>query len=274
MKKLGIVGCGAIGSSLAKAIAEGKAGNVKLISLYDKVFDRALKLVKELKDNIKACKTFNEFLDTKPDFVIEAASQEAVRDYSERILEMGAELMILSVGALLDEALRLKLDSLAKSKGLRIYVPSGAIAGLDGVKATRNSKIYKVTLKTTKNPRALERAPYITEKRIDLKNLKEVKEIFEGTAEEAVKAFPANINVSATLSLAGIGQKRTLVKIIADPKTELNIHEVELEGDFGRIYFKMENKTHPENPATSYLAFLSALQTLNSALSYGLIIGT
>jgi len=274
MRRIGIIGCGAIGSSLAKAIVEGKVKNGNLIALYDKILDKAKKLADELKINVKVCKNFEEFLDTKPDFVIEAASQEAVRDYSERILSINSELMIMSAGALLDDELRKRIDEMAKRKNLRVYVPSGAIAGLDAIKAARNSKIYRVTLKTTKNPLSLLKAPYIVERNINLREIEEAKVIYEGPAEEAVKGFPANINVSASLSLAGIGKKETLVKIVADPKVNKNIHEIEVEGNFGKIYVKTENELHPENPSTSYLAFLSALETLNSALSYGLVIGT
>jgi aspartate dehydrogenase len=161
----------------------------------------------------------------------------------------------------------------AKRHGKRLYVPSGAIAGLDAIKGAMLGRVFKVTLTTRKSPRALEGAPYVVKKGIDLGALKEPTTIFSGSAEEAVPAFPANINVAAALSLAGIGADKTLVRIIADPACDKNIHEIEVEGDFGRLVTRMENVPSPHNPKTSYMAALSAIGLLQR-ITASLVVGT
>ena len=133
---------------------------------------------------------------------------------------------------------------------------------LDGLKGAMAGRVSKVTLTTRKPPRGLEGAPYVAEKGIDLKALKEPTAIFSGSAREAVPAFPANINVAAALSLAGIGADKTVVKILADPTSDKNIHEIEAEGDFGELFVRMENVPSPTNPKTSYMTALSAIGLL------------
>ncbi|VVB68589.1 putative L-aspartate dehydrogenase [uncultured archaeon] len=155
------------------------------------------------------------------------------------------------------------MKTLAEEHGSRIYIPSGAISGLDGLKSASIGTIRKVTLTTTKNPKGLEGAPYIRENKVDLEALKEPAVIFEGSAAEAVKAFPANVNVAATLCLAA-REGKVRVKIIADPNINVNRHEIMAEGDFGQIFTRVENVPSPKNPKTSYLAALSAIATLRS----------
>ena len=199
--------------------------------------------------------------------VIEAASQEAVRQYGPMALENGKDLMILSVGALGDDALRETLFSLAKEKGSRIYIPSGAIGGADLVSSASVANIEYVELETIKPPSGLNGSDYVREKSIDLESLKERTVIFEGTARDAVKAFPRNVNVSATLSLAGIGFDRTRVRVVVDPDAERNEHIIRVKGDFGSAEFRIENVPSPMNPRTSYLAAISAVATLRKITS-------
>ncbi|MBI4708486.1 MAG: DUF108 domain-containing protein, partial [Candidatus Omnitrophica bacterium] len=148
----------------------------------------------------------------------------------------------------------------------QIYLPSGAICGLDGVKSASLGRIDKVTLTTRKPPRSLEGAPYLVSKGINLSQIKQETLLFEGTAEEAIRGFPQNVNVCATLSIAGIGPEKTRVKIITSPFYTSNIHEVEAEGAFGRLTVRTENVPSPQNPKTSYLAALSAIATLKQIL--------
>jgi aspartate dehydrogenase len=171
--------------------------------------------------------------------------------------------MIMSVGALADKELYKSIKIMAKENDSRIYIPSGAISGLDGLKSASIGTIRKVTLTTTKNPAGLEGAPYILENKIDLAALKVATVIFEGSATDAVKAFPANVNVAATLCLAA-REGEVRVKIIADPNIHVNRHEIMAEGNFGQIFTRVENVPFPRNPKTSYLAALSAIATLRS----------
>ena len=258
--KIGLVGCGAIGSEIAKAIDQGKI-SARLVAVCDHNPDTANELINTLKE--KPVRANLEELVNSSDIVVEAASQRAVPAIARATLEMGKSLLIMSVGALADMELYKSIKKMASMHGSKVYLPSGAISGLDGLKSASIGNIRRVTLTTTKNPVGLEGAPYIREKKIDLMALKEPTLIFEGSAAEAVKAFPANVNVAATLCLAA-REGEVRVKIIADPGINVNRHEIVAEGDFGRITTQVENVPSPKNPKTSYLAALSAIATLRS----------
>jgi aspartate dehydrogenase len=256
--KVGIIGCGTIGSEIAKAIL--KIPKLELVSLCDIDKDKAerLSLLFPEKPSIDS---ISELI-SKVSLVIESSSQEVVRIAFPLSIEKRKDMMIMSVGGLLG-----KEDLLAEAEkmGVKVYLPSGAIAGIDGLKATSCANIESVILTTRKPPSALKGAPYL--KDIDLSEIKEEKTLFSATAEEAIKGFPANVNVAAILSLAGIGVQNTKVKIIADPNITRNIHEIEIIGDAGRIFIRCENLPSPTNPKTSYLASLSAIALLKQIAS-------
>lgn len=258
--KIGLVGCGAIGTEIAKAIDKGEI-EADLVAVCDHNPATAIALINSLKH--KPVKARLEELVSLSDLVVEAASQKAVPTIARATLEKGKSLMVMSVGALADLEFYREVKNLAREHGSRVYIPSGAISGLDGLKSASIGTIRKVTLTTTKNPEGLKGAPYILENKIDLEALKQPTVIFEGTAAEAVKAFPANVNVAATLCLAA-REGEVRVKIIADPNIKVNRHEIVAEGDFGRISTQVENVPSPKNPKTSYLAALSAIATLRS----------
>jgi aspartate dehydrogenase len=171
----------------------------------------------------------------------------------------------MSVGALADRDLFAEVKRLANENRAKVYLPSGAISGLDGLKSARIGGLSRITLTTTKNPRGLQGAPFIQEKGIDLSALAGPTLIFQGSALDAVKAFPANVNVAATLFLAA-GESDVQVNVVADPEIQINRHEILVEGDFGRISTRVENIPSPSNPKTSYLAALSAIATLRSII--------
>jgi aspartate dehydrogenase len=258
--KIGLVGCGAIGTEIAMAIDRGDIA-AELVAVFDRNEDRAGELIKCLK--AQPMLSDLEDLVERSEIVVEAASQRAVMEVAKASLERGRDLMIMSVGALLDRYVYRMVENLARENGCRVYIPSGAISGLDGLKSAGAGKIDIVTLTTTKNPKGFKGAPYVEDMKIDLDAISEPTVIFEGPAEEAVKAFPANVNVAATLSLTARGL-RVMVKIVADPKIDINVHQISAEGDFGRITTRVENVPSPRNPKTSYLAALSAIATLRS----------
>lgn len=262
--KIGLIGCGAIGTLIAQAIDSGKIKGIELIAVYDKIRENAEKCVKKLSKKPIIMSNPDELINHKDiQLIVEAASQEAVRQYSLKIIQARKHLMLMSIGALVDEGLRKKLEKAAEEYDTKIYLPSGAIAGVDGIKAAAMSNLKEVILTTRKNPIKLKNSPFFKEyKDINIDNLTEPKVIYEGPAENIIKLFPRNINVASTLSLAGLGMKKTKVRIIADPNVEKNIHEIEAHGDFGSLYVKLENYTVPTNPRTSYLAALSAIRTL------------
>lgn len=268
--KLAIIGCGAIGTEICKAIDKGVI-NAELAGIYDRNREHCKKLLSSLNNKPEILPP--EELISRADVVVECASQEAVREFGAYVLEKGKDLMILSSGALMDSMLLKKLITAAKEHDCKLYVPSGAISGIDGLKSASIARINRVVLSTTKNPLGLKDAPFVLENKIDLGSFHKKTLLFEGKAEEAVKGFPANVNVAATLSMAGIGAKETKVKVFVDPEAKENIHEIVVVGDFGKLTCAVENVPSKANPRTSYLASLSAIATLKK-ITEPLQIGT
>ncbi len=270
MLKIGVIGCGAIGTEICKAV-DTEIINAKLVAVYDREREHCARLLGTLKNKPEVLSP--DELISRADIVVECASQAAVRELGLSVLEKGKDLMVLSVGALMDSKLLEEFARVAKERNSMIYIPSGAIAGLDGLKSTSIASIYKVVLSTTKNPESLLGAPFVLEHNLDLSSLHGKTMLFEGCADDAVRAFPENVNVAASLSLAGIGAKKTLVRVFVDPEATKNIHEINVEGDFGTLTCRIENVPSPANPKTSFLAALSAIATLRK-ITEPLQIGT
>ena len=272
LKKIGLLGCGAIGTQIALAIDTGKI-QAELSHVYDFDNAKAEALVARLAKKPVIVANPHLLSSNNVDIVVEAASQEAVRNHALSILQNRKDLMMMSVGALLDESVFDILFDACKEFKKKIYLPSGAIAGLDAIKSIKD-ELDSVTLVTTKNPKALAGAKFFEEKKMDVNSITQKTTIFEGAAKEAVTLFPANINVAALLSLAGLGSAKTLVKIVADPATNKNTHQIEATGKFGKISIQVENVPDPTNPKTSRLAILSAIECLRAACVDDIKIGT
>lgn len=266
MLRVGIVGVGTIGRAIARAIGEGKVKAV-LAGLTGRDQAKARAFASALRPSPTVLPL--PLLIQASDLVIEAATQDALIQMAPQILGAGKDLMILSVGALLGHEEWVKL---ARERGGKIHVPSGAIAGLDGVKGASMGQIRKVTMETRKPPAGLKGAPYLNQHRIDLGRVTEPTLIFEGSARQAVVGFPANVNVVAALSLAGIGPDLTRIRIFADPSVTMNIHRIRVEGEFGTLEITIENVPSETNPRTGRLSALSAiayLERLTSTLQIG-----
>jgi aspartate dehydrogenase len=258
--KIGIIGCGTIGSELARACEGALSGVVTLAAICDKDPVKSSLLRSSLKDRVPVLDT--DKLIESSDIVVEAASASVSAGILEKSIKSKKDILIMSVGGLIgNETL---LDKAAKA-GIKVYLPSGAIAGVDALKSVSAARIESVTLTTRKPPKGLEGAPYIVKHGIDLSAVKTETVVFEGSAREAIKGFPANVNVCACLSLAGIGADRTRVKIVTSPSYTKNVHEVEIKSDAGVITTRTENLPSASNPKTSYLAVLSAIATLEGA---------
>ena len=242
---LGIIGCGAIGTDVAKAADAMK--EIKKIYLYDIDKEASNALCKILKKG--EIQKVSDFLDDI-DVVFEGASQQAVIEYAEQILKSGKDLILMSVGSLFEDSFRKKLEKIAREKCCKIYVPSGAVCGIDGILSASVGGLNEVTLVTTKPPSSLG------------KSFDERTVLFEGNAREAVEKFPANINVAASLSLAGKGFDETKVEIVVDPVVTRISHKILAHGKFGRLRVELENMPNPNNPGSSYMASLSAIATL------------
>ena len=268
---IGLLGCGAIGRGLATAVDQGKTPGAALVAVYDQDAEAAKGLSQRLSGRPQAAASFDDLLaDERVEMVVEAASQDAVRRYAEAALSHGKDLLIMSTGALLDGGLLSRLSALAHEKGCLVYAPSGAVGGIDAIRAARD-ELEEVTLTTRKPPATL--VDVTASPGESVESITSPQVVFEGNALEAVKRFPFNINVASVLSLAGIGPERTMVRIIADPEAGGNIHEIYARGASGVLRFTMENVPHPDNPMTSHLALLSAIETLRRACQGGVKLG-
>ncbi len=271
MKKIGLLGCGAIGIQIAQAIDSGTIP-AKLVSVYDQNEKRANALIAKLSEKPRMAQNAHMLSSEDVDLVVEAASQDAVRSVALSVLQNRRDLMIMSSGALLDESVFDVLQDACAEFNRTIYLPSGAIAGIDAIKSVK-SELESVSLVTTKPPASLASAPFVIESKTDLLSIKKPITIFEGKAVDAVRGFPTNINVAALLAIAGLGAK-THVKIIADPFATENSHEIKAIGSFGTISISVHNKPDAQNPKTSRMAVLSAIQCLRQICSSGVNLGT
>ncbi|MCH8062048.1 MAG: aspartate dehydrogenase [Chloroflexi bacterium] len=256
-KEIGIIGCGTIGQKVAVELDKGSVPGASLKAMSS----RNLEKVRAFARSLSSPPAVVELKDLVPivDIVVEAATGEALEEIAFETLSQGKDLLALSCGALLE---RDDLFDLAKKHGATIYVPSGAIAGLDGVASAAAGRIDSITMITRKPPNGLRGAPGVLASGVDLDAVVEPTIVFDGPVKEACKLFPANVNVSAALSMAGIGPHETTIRIYADPTVDRNTHEIQVEGEFGRLAIKIENIPSSTNPKTGVLSALSALATL------------
>ena len=244
--KVGIIGCGAIANIITTSIVPENNG-IEIAYFFDKDIERAENLA-SFAGGVAAL-DFDEMVDNV-DLVLECASPDSVRYFAPKVLEKGCDMIVMSIGAFMDLDFYRQVEQIAKSNNAKVHLPSGAIVGLDGIKAVAKFGLEEVSLVTRKSPKSLG------------KNIDEVEVLFEGKASQAVKEFPLNINVAATISLAC--QRDIDVKIIVDPNVDRNVHEITAKGDFGEFKTTTMNYPCAANPKTSMLAALSAIRLLKS----------
>lgn len=196
------------------------------------------------------------------DLVVESATQAAAKALLPIVAARGVDVMVMSVGALVDDDFRSMVFEKAKTAEAKIYIPTGALCGTDGLRSASVDEIDSVELITVKGPKSLGGVQYLLDKGIDVTTLTEKTVIYSGPARQAVKEFPKNVNVAATVSLLGIGFDKTHVTIVLDPESISNSHELRLKGDFGEMMCHTYNVPEPDNPKTSHLATLSAISAL------------
>ncbi|MFA5166999.1 MAG: aspartate dehydrogenase domain-containing protein [Candidatus Omnitrophota bacterium] len=260
--KVGIIGGGTIGTALAQAVVTDLRAFAQLKFLCEKHKEKAAALQEKYKFYARLVPLTE--LVRRSDLIIEAASPKVAAQVVRLACEWNKKVLIMSVGGLLQP----QVVELLKKNRSRIFCPSGAITGVDGVLAAANGKIRKVRLITRKPPEALIGAAYFLKKKFPvLRTFSEEKCVFRGAAIEAIDQFPQNINVAAVLSLAGIGPERTQVEIWTSRSYKGNRHEILVEGDFGTFTTITQNKPAPGNPKTSYLAILAAIATLKKAFA-------
>ncbi|MGM8212162.1 aspartate dehydrogenase [Virgibacillus sp. W0430] len=257
--KVGIIGAGAIATYLMENLSVEKQSNIKVTSVYVRDIDKYKHLENTYGVNLYT--ELTEFLHADVDIIVEAANIEAAQSLLPKVVEK-KDVVLISIGVLSDHLFLQRLHTLAEQNNRYIYLPSGAIGGLDLLQnAYISEAISEVSLTTRKPAHTLVREP-----------VESSKVVFEGKASDAIKQFPKNINVSIVLALAGLGMDKTNVTIIADPMIENNIHTIEMNGAFGNATFTVTNNPLPENPKTSYLAAMSirgTLQRLSDRIKIG-----
>jgi len=263
--KVAVIGCGFIGKTIVDAIQDGTI-DATLVVVFSHSKDKAEE-VAAICDDVVIADTIRDVIDSTADLVVEAASIDALKGYAIDILKSQKSLLAMSVGAFSDTEFLKKVESTAKENNVKVYMPSGAVGGLDALKSAATGGLSNVSITTTKPPRSLGGIQYLIDRGVDVLKIKEKQVLYEGSALDAIKKFPRNINVATTLGLCGIGPEKTHVTIICDPETDSNTHEIHAKGDFGEFKFKTDNLPSPENPRTSYLAALSAITTLKRITS-------
>jgi aspartate dehydrogenase len=260
VKTVAIAGLGAIGLPLARALDIGVDGlRLIAVSCRDPIKGRA---------NLAGFQSAPRLVEiselAEADIVVEATPAAIFERVALPALEAGRIFVPASVGALLP---RMHLARLAQRTGARIIVPTGALLGLDAVRAAAEGPIESVMIETRKPPMSLIGAPYLVKNGIDLMDLTQPLLVFDGNALQAAAGFPANLNVAAALALAGIGPIRTRVRIWADPAVTRNIHTIRVEAEAARFTMTIENVPSPENPRTGQLTTLSLLACLRGLVS-------
>lgn len=261
--KIGIIGAGTIGNFLLEKINQEKViPGARITAIFDerKKSNQKLDSLSE-QYHVEVYDHFNSFLTSPTSLIVECATIDVVKQYAKEIV-LHKDLFLISVGALADLVLTEELHTLAEQKDRKVYLPSGAIGGLDVLRAANIlDGLDSVQLITRKPAYAL-----------TTRKFNEQQTVFEGKAKEAIAHFPKNTNIAIIISLAGIGAEKTKVKIIADPTIHKNVHQLIAKGDFGRLTLELENNTSPNNPKTSYLTALSILSSLKS-LDQAIVIG-
>lgn len=265
--RVAIGGLGTVGAVVAQRIDQG-IPNLTLVAVSARDRVRAAQRVAALRRPVPVLALHE--LAAVADVIVECAPAAVFAEVAEPAIKAGRIFMPISVGALLSHW---HIVELAATHGARIIVPSGALLGLDAVRAVAEGEIHSVRIITRKSPRALAGSPYVEEHGIELDKIDQPLKIFEGTAREGAKGFPANVNVAAALGLAGVGVDRTLLEIWADPTVSRNMHHIVVEADSARFELKIENVPTEQNPRTGKTVALSVIATLRRLVS-PLTVGT
>lgn len=269
LARLGIIGCGGIAELVLTTLTRELTSPLAQLSLLVKPqsLGRASALLETCAEfaPVSAVQTeISAFLNDKPDVVAECASHTAVRDYGPAVLETGSDLVVISIGALSNDALRERLAQAAQTGGARLILPPGAIGGIDALAAARLSGLESIVYTGRKPPLAWRGTP--AERLVALDSLNEAAVFFEGSARKAAEDYPFNANVAAALALAGIGLDATKVRLVADPAIKRNVHEFAVSAGCGDFSVRLEGRPSPANPKTSLMAGYSvARELLNRA---------
>ncbi|MCB6184675.1 aspartate dehydrogenase [Leeia sp. TBRC 13508] len=261
INKIVILGLGAIGRKVLNTLKQTNKDNLQIAGFDHPARSESLSL--EL--GIPTFSNVDSMLNWQPDLVIECAGHQVVAEIVPPVLNAGVDVVLVSVGALSDHQLFQKIDEATQHSGAELVLVSGAIGGLDALRAARSAGIHRVTYTGRKPPHAWVGTP--AETLFDLNIISQPTEIFSGNALESAQQYPKNANVTAAVAMAGIGFEKTSVKMIADPTINKNVHELTVVGEFGEFSIRLENNPLPENPKTSWLAALSIEEVVKQRIS-------
>lgn len=265
--KVAIGSLGTVGMALARRIAVGDGG-LMLTAVSARDTDRARERLASIGSDAEVLAL--EALADAADVVVECAPAEHFLTLAAPVIAAGKILVPISVAGLLEH---MDLVERARETGARIMVPSGAILGLDALRAAREGEIQEVRMITRKPPGGLAGAPHLVDNAISIEGLTAPLKVFEGTAAEGARGFPANVNVAAAVGLAGVGPERTVLEVWADPGVDRNVHDIKVVADAASFTLHIENVPSVENPRTGRLVAQSVMATLRR-LSAPLIVGT
>lgn len=261
-KRIGIIGFGAIGRSLLETWRARPVRGHALAALLVRPHQREEVLRQCVPAGMQVCTSIDDFLASKLQLTLEVASHGAVREHGEKILSAGVDLMLISVGSLADAALAQRLEQAASASGSRLLLPTGAIAGLDGLRSMRQAGLYRVKYTSTKPPASWKGTPADGAVRLD--ELTQATVIFSGTAADAARLYPKNANLAAAVALAGLGLEHTQVELIADPSITDNIGRIDAEGACASMTLVLGGQSAADNPKTSQITGMSILAALEN----------
>ena len=260
--KLAIIGSGSLGSIIGRFVAQNMTNEYHLLGVMSGRIENAIKLADDI--GCKAYKSIDEIIDDNPDYVIEAAFPEVVKDIGVKILANGINLIPLSVGALADKEFYEEIKETASENNCRVHIPSGAVGGFDVLRASMLIENAEVSITTEKSPKSLNGAPFLKGRKL---SEQKVEELFNGSAKEAIEHFPENINVAVTTALATNGAEHTKVSINSIPGLKNNRHQIKLSSTTVNVDVVIETTPSSNNPKSSALAAYSVISLLQNLVS-------
>ncbi len=255
--RLGIIGSGSLASIIGKYIAQELHEDYEIVGILSGKIDNARKLANET--NCKAYNRLNEMILDKPDYIIEGATPNVVRDSAIEILENGISLIVLSVGAFADDGFYKKAAQTARENNCRVHLTSGAVGGFDVLNSAMLMEDVTVGITTEKSPNSLNGAPFLEGRALSQEH---IEEVFSGTAKEAIEVFPKNVNVAVATALATRGVDNTNITIRSIPEMKSNKHSIKLVGNTVKVTVEIESIPSPDNPKSSSLAAWSVISLL------------
>lgn len=260
--KLAIIGSGSLGSIIGEYIHRKMSGDYAILGVLDCNKENAIKLANSLNAKVYGC--LDEVIGDSPDYIIEAASPSVVTEMGIKILDNGINLIPLSVGAFADRQFYEKATATALENNSRVHIPSGAVGGFDVLAGAMLMGDVKVSIKTEKSPASLNGAPFLKGRKLSEDR---IEQVFRGSAKEAIKEFPKNVNVAVATAMATTGVENTKVSIDSIPEKKGNKHEIKLKGENININIAIESIPSPDNPKSSTLAAYSVIALLKNLVS-------